>query len=264
MPVGSWGSGASRPGSARADAPPPPEIDNKALYELLNVPTSATTSEIKKAFRKSAMVHHPDKGGDRGKFNALREAFEILSDEDKRARYDKRGREGVDKSGQSGGEGADLDEDENDDLYSSFFGRRGVREQASTTPDITHTLRVTLCKLYTGCEKKLAINRNVLCTECTGSDGVPTGMRTHRAPPACGACKGKGWREQPTKVACDTCKGRGVKSAPGDECPKCKGSCCVKRREIVPVRTRILGRRTAPFPPFRIPCRVSHGLTPRS
>jgi DnaJ family protein A protein 2 len=93
---------------------PKKEIDNKKFYDLLGVPQTATFDEIKKAFRKLALKHHPDRGGDKEKFQELNMAYETLTDPKKRDLYDQYGEDGI-KDG--GGGGQDLS-----DLLGGMFG----------------------------------------------------------------------------------------------------------------------------------------------
>ena len=81
------------------------DVDTSKLYELLNCPKDATSNEIKKAYRKIAMKAHPDKGGDPEKFKEINGAYEVLSNEDKRATYDKYGMDGLKDGGGMGGGG---------------------------------------------------------------------------------------------------------------------------------------------------------------
>lgn len=108
-------------------------IDNDKLYELLETDKSATTAEIKKAYRKVAMKKHPDKGGDAEEFKLVNEAYGILSDEEKRKAYDKYGMEGV-KDGAPARTGGF------DDIFSAFFGggSRGRQERQQPTTKSTN------------------------------------------------------------------------------------------------------------------------------
>merc|ERR1712188_320719 len=92
-------------------------VDTTKYYKILGVEKNATESEIKKAYRKLAMKHHPDKGGDPDKFKEMTEAHTVLSDPDKRQRYDRFGADGVEGGGGGGG----------DDLMSHLFGGGGRR-----------------------------------------------------------------------------------------------------------------------------------------
>lgn len=147
---------------------PSGDVDTK-LYETLGVEKTATGQEIKRAYRKLAVVHHPDKGGDEQKFKEINAAYEILSDSEKRAKYDKYGLEGLDAEG---GGSADAT-----DLFSMFFG--GGHSSRNSGPrkgeDINHPIRVSLADLYSGKTVKLAVNRQVIdgkSRECTRCDGT--------------------------------------------------------------------------------------------
>ena len=145
----------------------------------LQVEKSADEKEIKKAYRKLAVKHHPDKGGDEHKFKEINAAYEILSDPEKRATYDKHGLEGLEEGG-GGGEGSP------DDLFNIFFGGGGGGRRRSAGPrrgeDVNHPIKVSLEDLYNGKTIKLAINRQVLvgdpklCSTCDGQ-GVVVELR---------------------------------------------------------------------------------------
>ena len=131
----------------------------------------ADAKEIKKAYRKLAIKHHPDKGGDEHKFKEVSAAYEVLSDEEKRAKYDKYGLEGLDSEG--GGPGGRSP----DDIFSMFFGggQGGQRRQGPRKGEsINHPIKVSLEDLYNGKTVKLAINRQVIVGEasmCQSCDG---------------------------------------------------------------------------------------------
>ena len=99
---------------------PPKNVNTSEFYERLGVEKKATFDEIKKAFRKLALKHHPDRGGDKDKFQELQNAYEVLSDKEKRDVYDKYGEEGLKEGGGRGGAGMD-------DILSQMFG--GQRRQ---------------------------------------------------------------------------------------------------------------------------------------
>jgi len=174
-------------------------VDNKEYYDLLGVSQTATATEIKKAFRKSALKNHPDRGGDPELFKKMTGAYEVLSDEDKKEAYDKYGKEGA-ENGRGGAE----------DVFSSMFGGGGGRRQSGPKKgeDLTHPLKVGLEALYNGKVFKLAINRQVQankdekprqCSECRGVGIVnkvvqvgPGMMQQCRA--KCANCNGQGHR----------------------------------------------------------------------
>ena len=159
MPGGMGGRGRGEP------------ADTEKLYEVLGVEKTADAKEIKKAYRKLAVKHHPDKGGDEQVFKEINAAYEILSDEEKRGRYDKYGLEGVDGDGGPSGGG--------EDLFSMFFGGGGRRSSGPRKgPSIQHPIKVSLEDLYNGKTVKLAINRKVIvgesktCPTCKGQGAV--------------------------------------------------------------------------------------------
>jgi len=181
------------PGGMRG---PREDVDTEKLYETLGVEKTATKKEIRKAYMKLSRTHHPDKGGDEHKFKEISAAYEILSDEDKRAQYDKYGLDGVgDDVGAAGGE----------DLFSMFFGGGGRSSRAGPRkgPSVNHPLKVSLEDLYNGKTVKLAVNRKVIqgtpseCSRCKGQGAVMEvrqigpGMLTQMQRP-CDSCKGQG------------------------------------------------------------------------
>lgn len=161
------GHGGSGGGSRRGMGGPRKDVDTTKLYETLGVSKTADNKEIKKAYRKLAVKHHPDKGGDEHKFKEVSAAYEVLSDKEKRAKYDKYGLEGL--SDEGGGGGAD-------DLFSMFFGgQRGGRSAGPRKSEsVNHPLKVSLEDLYNGKTAKIAINRQVIVGEsrmCNTCDG---------------------------------------------------------------------------------------------
>jgi len=182
---------------------PRKDVDTTKLYETLGVSKTATASEIKKAYRKLAVKHHPDKGGDEALFKEVSAAYEILSDTEKREKYDKYGLEGVAEDG-PGGRGAD-------DLFNVFFGGRGRRSSGPRKgEDVTHPLKVSLEDLYNGKTVKLAIHRQVIigepkqCRDCNGQ-GVVIEMRqialgmVQQVQRRCATCGGTGYKCQTKK-----------------------------------------------------------------
>jgi len=189
------GAGGPRGGGRRA----PANVDTTKLYETLGVAKSADVKEIKKAYRKLAVKHHPDKGGDEAKFKEVSAAYEILSDADKRAKYDKFGLDGISEDG-GGGRSPD-------DIFSMFFGGGGGgrgRSGPRKGEDVNHPIKVSLEDLYNGKTVKLAINRQVLvgessvCPECDGQ-GVVVELRqialgmVQQVQRRCTNCNGTGY-----------------------------------------------------------------------
>eukprot|EP00571_Detonula_confervacea_P015924 CAMPEP_0172304690 /NCGR_PEP_ID=MMETSP1058-20130122/6072_1 /TAXON_ID=83371 /ORGANISM="Detonula confervacea, Strain CCMP 353" /LENGTH=414 /DNA_ID=CAMNT_0013016035 /DNA_START=62 /DNA_END=1306 /DNA_ORIENTATION=- len=147
---------------------PARDVDTSKLYETLGVEKDADEKAIKKAYRKLAVKHHPDKGGDEHKFKEVSAAYEVLSDKETREKYDKYGLEGLSDEGGGGGQSQE-------DLFSMFFGGgRGRSAAPRKSESVNHPLKVSLEDLYNGKTAKIAINRQVIVGEskmCTACDG---------------------------------------------------------------------------------------------
>jgi len=211
------------------------EVNNTKFYELLGVNKDADQDTIKKAFRKMAMTHHPDKGGDPEKFKEISKAYEILSDPEKKEIYDEQGEEGLD--GSSGGHGG------GGDIFSELFGmggghRGGARsKQKRKGDDVMFPLKVELADLYNGCTKKLRLTKNIICNSCAGKGG--------KGVQSCRDCKGNGVKIiirqlgpgmiQQMQTTCNACQGQGQVIAEKDRCKKCKGQCTIKEKKTLEV-----------------------------
>jgi molecular chaperone DnaJ len=188
-------------------------------YELLEVSKTATEAEIKKAYRRLAMKLHPDRNpGDKGaeeKFKEVKEAFEVLSDERKRAAYDQFGHAGVDPSAGAGGSygpGAAGFSDIFDSVFGDIFGaagaRRGGAGRGYRGADLQYDLELTLEEAVFGTTVKIK---------------TPTAKE-------CPACKGSGAKAGSSPVTCDGCGGQGhIRMSQGffsvqQTCPKCRGA----------------------------------------
>jgi len=186
MPGMNGGGGAKEP------------ADTTKLYETLEVDKTATQKEIKKSYFRLSKVHHPDKGGDEHKFKEINAAYEILSDPEKREKYDKYGLEGVNDGHNYGG-------GEAEDLFSMFFGGGGRGRRGSSgprkSPSIQHPIKVSLEDLYNGKTVKLAINRKVIVGEVK----------------SCGSCNGQGMKMEVRQV------GPGMITQVQRQCPDCGG-----------------------------------------
>jgi len=172
-------------------------VDTTKFYKLLDVEKAASEADIKKAYRKMAIKHHPDKGGDPEKFKEITRAYEVLGDPDKRSKYDRFGEEGLEDGGGS----------DPTDIFSAFFGgprQGGPCRRRQKTKDVVQPLKVTLEQLYCGQTKKMAITRQVIdkkkgvatCSECDGRgvkvEVVRMGPMIQQMQSACGACGGQG------------------------------------------------------------------------
>jgi DnaJ family protein A protein 2 len=192
FPFGNMGGGGMGGGRPRKD------VDTTALYKVLGVEKNASGSEIKKAYRKLAVKHHPDKGGDPDTFKEISKAYDILGDEEKRTQYDQFGEEGV---GGAGGDGGDI--------FDMMFnggrgGRRGGGGGQKKGKEEVHPLDVTLEDLYNGKVRTLSVTRQVIdrsvevktCQECDGQGVViqmiRMGPMIQQTQQACSSCNGKG------------------------------------------------------------------------
>jgi len=169
-------------------------------YEVLGIAKSASADEIKKAFRKAAISHHPDRGGDEAKFKEVNEAYEVLKDADKRKRYDQFGHAGVGGSAGSpygsgfGGQGQNVNFDFGDlglgDIFSSFFGGGGgggQQQRQSRGRDVESRIDITFEQAVFGTEVDLNLNLEDNCEHCKGSTVEPGyELKT------CDTCKGSG------------------------------------------------------------------------
>jgi molecular chaperone DnaJ len=212
-------------------------------YEVLGVPKNAGPDDIKKAYRKKALEFHPDKNqGDKAaedKFKEAAEAYEVLSDADKKARYDRYGHAGVDGMGSGGGgfEGMSMDDIlrrfgfDHDDIFSEFFGgsRRGGggarRPRGERGSNLRIKVKLSLEEIATGVNKKIKVRKQVPCNTCGGS-----GARDAGSVETCSTCRGAGtvnriaqtpFGMMQTATTCPTCSGSGqtIKAS----CNVCKG-----------------------------------------
>src|SRR4051794_4468737 len=171
-------------------------MSKRDYYEVLGVAKTASESEMKAAFRKLAMTHHPDKNpGDKSaeiKFKELNEAYQVLSDGQKRAAYDRFGHAAFENGGGGPGFGNDFASSMADifeDLFGDFAGRQragggGGRERGS---DLRYNLEITLEEAYHGKTATLTVPTSVSCETCSG-----TGAKPGSKPRQCATCAGHG------------------------------------------------------------------------
>ncbi|TYH62603.1 hypothetical protein ES332_D07G131600v1 [Gossypium tomentosum] len=218
----------------------PKKSDNTRYYEILGVSKNASHDDLKKAYKKAAIKNHPDKGGDPEKFKELAQAYEVLSDPEKREIYDQYGEDAL-KEGMGGGAAAH----DPFDIFSSFFGgspfggasSRGRRQRRGE--DVVHPLKVSLEDLYLGTSKKLSLSRNVICSKCSGK-GSKSGASMQ-----CPGCQGSGMKIsvrhlgpsmiQQMQHPCNECKGTGETINDKDRCPQCKGEKVVQEKKVLEV-----------------------------
>ena len=220
--------------------------DKRDYYEVLGVSKGASDDEIKKAYRAAAKKYHPDlHPGDpdaESHFKEVNEAYEVLSDKEKRARYDQYGHAGVDPNFGGGPGGSPFGQDiDFGDLFSSFFGGFGRRSANPNAPrrgsDVEAQLIISFEEAAKGCKKTVQYQAVSTCKDCSG-----TGAEKGTSPKTCTACGGRGQvtvnQRTPfgvvqTSRVCDACRGRGrIVETP---CRSCNGRGQVKRRKTVEV-----------------------------
>ena len=220
-------------------------------YEILEVSKSASKEEIKKAYRQHAMKYHPDKNpGDKAaeeKFKEAAEAYEVLSDDDKRARYDQYGHAGLGNAGGGFGQGMTVEDifEHFGDIFGGFGGfgfggssrQRGGR-QVTKGANLRVKVKLNLQEIAQGVEKKLKVQKYVSCQHCNG-----TGADHGSAYSDCSTCHGTGQvtrvtrtflGQMQTTAACPSCEGEGriIKS----KCTFCYGEGIMKDQEVVTVK----------------------------
>lgn len=224
-------------------------------YQLLEIQKTATTEEVKKAYRKKAMQYHPDRNpGNKeaeDKFKEAAEAYDVLGNPEKRARYDKFGHDGVSGGGGFGNVDFDLGTifERFGDLFNggfgggfsnfdSFFGGGGQkRSRVRQGSNLRITVKLSLEEIVKGCEKKIKIQKYVACPKCKG-----VGTTSKDSVETCPTCHGSGQEIRVERsmfgvfqqaTVCGTCQGKGeiIK----DPCPDCNGNGVVKGAEVVTI-----------------------------
>lgn len=215
-------------------------MSKRDYYEVLGVKKDASADELKKAFRKAAIEHHPDRGGDEAKFKEVNEAYEVLKDPSKRQRYDQFGHAGVGGNGAAGGnpfagfggQGQEMHFDFGDlglgDIFSSFFGgggQQGGGRRPARGNDIETSVDIDFEQAIFGTEVSLALTLEDVCDHCKGTTAEP-GYELKK----CDTCGGSGQVVTQTRTIfgniqqaaiCPTCKGTG--KVPEKACTVCHG-----------------------------------------
>ncbi|HUM97431.1 MAG TPA: molecular chaperone DnaJ [Chitinophagaceae bacterium] len=231
-------------------------MSKRDFYEILGVSKSASADEIKKAYRKVAMQYHPDRNpGDKAaeeKFKEAAEAYEILSDADKRAQYDRYGHAGVGNNGRGGfGGGGGMNMEDifsqfgdvfGEDFFGNIFGggqrgRGGQRSRGTRGSNLRVKLKLTYEEIAKGVTKNIKVKKYVGCNTCGGN-----GAKDKGSVQSCGTCGGSGQvrkvtntflGQMQTVTTCPTCNGEG--STVTAKCSNCKGEGRVYAEETVSI-----------------------------
>lgn len=223
--------------------------NKRDYYEILEISKTATITEIKKAYKKKAIQYHPDKNpGDSAaedKFKEAAEAYEILSDDQKRAKYDRYGHEAPGGFGGHSGGGFSMD-----DIFSQFgdifgghfgggfggFGGGGGR-RTNRGSDLRVKVKLTLKEIATGVEKKIKVKKYVACQHCNGN-----GAENGTAYTTCSTCNGSGTQtrivntmlgQMQTQTTCSSCNGEGKNIT--KKCPHCSGEGIIREEEVITI-----------------------------
>ena len=221
--------------------------DKRDYYEVLGISKGASEDEIKKAYKKMARKYHPDLNPDNKeaeeKFKEVNEAYEVLSDPDKKARYDQYGHAGVGPNfGAGAGFDGSFDFGDLGDIFGNFFGGGfggGGRRTNPNAPQRGESIRLSLTISFEeaafGCEKEITVERMEQCGTCSGS-----GCAAGTTPEVCPDCHGTGQvqvrRQTPmgvfaTSSPCGRCGGKG--KIIHQPCPDCRGTGAVRKRKTI-------------------------------
>ena len=223
-------------------------MSKRDYYEILEIERNATEAEIKSAYRKLAMKYHPDKNPNdhtaEEKFKEAAEAYEVLSNPDKKARYDRYGHSGLGGTGGFGSGGMSMD-----DIFSQFgdifggafggaFGGSSARgRRVNKGSNLRVKVRLNLQEIANGTEKKIKVNKYVSCNYCSG-----TGADHANAFANCSTCNGSGHvtrvtntflGQMQTTTTCPTCGGEGRIIT--KKCEHCQGNGVLRDEEIIPI-----------------------------
>jgi len=235
-------------------------MSKRDYYEVLGVAKSATADEIKTAYRKKAIQFHPDKNpGDKEAeehFKEAAEAYDVLSNQDKRDRYDRFGHAGVGTSAAGGGFGGGMSMEDIFEQFGSVFGGhfggfgsfggfsgfgghsgRGGGRSVPRGSDLRVKVKLNLKEIAGGVEKKIKVKKYVTCTKCRGS-----GAEDDRSITTCQTCRGNGYvtrvtntilGQMQTQSACPACSGQGKTIT--KKCPACFGDGIVQSDEVISI-----------------------------
>lgn len=219
--------------------------NKRDYYEVLEVTRTATVEEIKKAYKKKAIQYHPDKNPGNPeaeeKFKEAAEAYEVLSDEQKRAKYDRYGHAAPGGFGGHSGGGFSMDDifSQFGDIFGGFggFGGGGSSRRTNRGSDLRVKVKLTLKEVATGVEKKIKVKKYVSCQYCKG-----TGADNGTAYTTCSTCNGSGvvtrvmntmLGQMQTQSTCPSCNGEGKTIT--KKCSHCTGEGIVRDEEIIAI-----------------------------
>ncbi|MFW5974795.1 MAG: DnaJ domain-containing protein, partial [Bacteroidota bacterium] len=231
----------------------------KDYYEILGISRDASQDEIKKAYRKMALKYHPDRNPNdkeaESKFKEAAEAYEVLSNQQKRQQYDRFGHEGMKNGGfgAGGGFGGGMSMDDIFEHFGDIFGGGGFgsafgsgfgggtssrrRRKANRGSDLRVKVKLTLEEIAKGVEKRIKVNKYVSCKACSG-----TGAKDGSSYSTCSTCNGTGQvtrvsntflGQMQTTSTCPTCGGEGQTIQ--NKCPVCNGNGIVKDHEVISI-----------------------------
>ena len=222
----------------------PRSSTKRDYYEVLSVSRSCSDDDIKKAYRRLALQFHPDRNNApeaTERFKEATEAYQVLSDAEKRSAYDRYGHAAFERSG-----GAGTVDFSNfvglsiEDLFESFFGtpgQRGARQRVQRGQDLRYDLHLTLEEAVFGTSKEISLTKHASCARCTGSGMEPGSQRTR-----CTRCEGSGeirrmqqsiFGQFVNVTLCDRCNGEG--QVISDPCSECQGRGVVRAKQTVAV-----------------------------
>ena len=227
-------------------------MKKRDFYEVLGVGKNATADELKKAYRKQAMQFHPDRNpGDKAaeeKFKEAAEAYEVLTDANKKAKYDRYGHEGLGGAASGGGGfGGGMNMEEIFSNFGSIFEDAGFNfgggfgggggTRANRGSNLRVKVKLTLEEIANGVEKKIKVNKSNACQTCSGT-GAQGGKTT-----SCGTCKGQGrvaqvvntaFGRMQSVVTCPNCSGQG--RVVTDKCNTCFGDGITQGEEVISIK----------------------------
>ncbi len=225
---------------------------SKDYYKILGVEKNASADDIKKAFKKAAMVHHPDRpGGNEAKFKEVNEAYQVLSDAEKRGRYDQFGSDFQQQGGfgggmnwedvmrQARGQGGQSQSFDFGDIFGDFFGGgRGQSRGPARGRDIQVDVEINFKDAAFGVEKEVSLRKQDKCDVCHGTGGEP-GSKMEK----CTTCKGQGQVVQTqrtflgamqTVATCPDCHGRGERAS--KKCKHCGGDGILAKTDNIKIK----------------------------